>query len=113
VRVGDNTLLLPCKPPGIWHPTCLLGSSGMAASDDLLRSIDTKLAAILALTLDNHQRQTGVARPKERSVDKILSDAGLSSATIASLLGKTDRAVNLQLQREAARKSGKAKRKTT
>jgi hypothetical protein len=77
----------------------------MSTGDDLLRSIDAKLGAILALTLDSYLRETGVARPKERSVDRILSDVGLSAATIASLLGKTERAVNLQLQRERARKS--------
>jgi hypothetical protein len=81
----------------------------MSTNDDLLRSIDAKLGAILTLTLDSYLRQTGVARPKERSVDRILSDVGLSAATIASLLGKTERAVNLQLQRERTRKSSKKK----
>jgi hypothetical protein len=77
----------------------------MSTSDDLLRNIDAKLGAILTLVLDGYLRQTGVAKPKQRSVDKMLSDVGLSSATIAGLLGKTDRAVNLQLQRDGARKA--------
>jgi len=81
----------------------------MNTNDAVLRSIDARLAAILTLTLDSYLRQTGVARPKERSVDKMLSDVGLSAATIASLLGKTDRAVNLQLQRENQRKSARKK----
>jgi len=72
--------------------------------DDLLRSVDAKLSAILALTLDGYLRETGVARPKQRSVDKMLSDVGLSAQQIAALLGKTDRAVHLQLQREGERK---------
>ena len=75
--------------------------------DELLRSIDAKLSAILVLTLDGYLRETGVARPKERSVDKMLSDIGLSARQIAALLGKTDRAVNLQLQRESKRKAQK------
>jgi len=79
----------------------------MSAGDDLLQSIDAKLGAILTLTLDSYLRETGVARPKERSVDRMLSDVGLSAATIAGLLGKTERAVNLQIQRERARKSRK------
>lgn len=72
-----------------------------------MRSIDAKLGALLTLTLDGYLRQTGVARPKERSVDKMLADAGLSAVTIGKLLGKTERAVHLQLadaQKKKARK---------
>lgn len=69
----------------------------MNGNEDLMRSIDAKLGAILTLTLDGYLRQTGIARPKERSVDKMLSDAGLSAAAIGKLLGKTERAVHLQL----------------
>lgn len=72
----------------------------MATNDDLLRSIDSKLTALLALYLDSYIQQTGVAQRKDRSIDQLLTDAGLSAATIAGLLGKTDRAVHLQLQRE-------------
>lgn len=79
----------------------------MAARDDQLQSIDSKLTALLALYLDSYMHQTGAQR-KHRSVDRLLSDAGLSAATIAGLLGKTQRAVHLQLQREQARR-----RKTT
>jgi hypothetical protein len=75
-------------------------------SDELLERIDAKLGAILALTLDDYLRSTGIARPKPRSVDRLLADAGLNTATIAQMLGKTDRAVQLQLQ-------GPAKKKTT
>ena len=77
------------------------------ASDDLLRSIDAKLSAIVTLTLDSYLRTTGIAKPKERSVDKMLADVGLSSQQIAALLGKTDRAVNLQLQGEQKKKPKK------
>lgn len=76
-------------------------------NDDLLRSIDAKLSAILTLTVYGYLRETGVGRPKERSVDKMLSDVGLSAQQIAALLGKTDRAVHLQLQRESKRKKQK------
>jgi DNA-directed RNA polymerase specialized sigma24 family protein len=77
------------------------------ASDDLLCSIDTKLSAILTLTLDSYLRETGVAKPKERSVDRMLADVGLSAGEIASLLGKTERAVHLLLQRERESKPKK------
>jgi hypothetical protein len=79
----------------------------MNGNEDLMRSIDAKLGAILTLTLDGYLRQTGVARPKERSVDRMLADAGLSAVTIGKLLGKTERAVHLQLadaQKKKARK---------
>lgn len=74
-------------------------------SDEALERIDAKLGAILALILDSYLRQTGVAQPKARSVDRLLADAGLNTATIARMLGKTDRAVQLQLQGSAKKKS--------
>jgi hypothetical protein len=81
------------------------------SDNEVLQSIDAKLSALLTLVLDGYLRQTGVARAKERSVDKMLSDVGLSAAAIASLLGKTDRAVHLQLQREGARKAARKRPK--
>jgi hypothetical protein len=77
--------------------------------NDVLERIDAKLGALLVLTLDSYLRETGVAQPKPRSVDKMLADSGLNTGTIAKMLGKTDRAVQLQLQ-SAAGKSGKGKR---
>ena len=82
----------------------------MPTRDDQLQSIDSKLTALLALYLDSYMQETGAAQRKNRSVDRLLSDAGLSAAMIAGLLGKTERAVHLQLQRE--RERGR-KRKTT
>lgn len=72
----------------------------MATDNEILERIDSKLNALLALMLDQHLRETGAGRPKERSVDRMLTDAGLSAVNIAQLLGKTDRAVRLALQRE-------------
>jgi hypothetical protein len=43
-------------------------------------------------------------------VDKMLADAGLNTATIAKLLGKTDRAVQLQLRGSPTKKSANRKR---
>lgn len=63
-----------------------------------LQRIDAKLSALLAITVDRYLRDTEIARPKPRSIDKLLSDAGLASGDIAKLLGKTERAVNLKLQ---------------
>jgi hypothetical protein len=74
-------------------------------SDEVLESIDAKLGAILALILDSYLRETGIAQPKPRSVDRLLADAGLNTATIAKMLGKTERAVNLKLQASANKKA--------
>jgi hypothetical protein len=41
-------------------------------SNEVLERIDAKLGAILALILDSYLRQTGVAQPKPRSVDRLL-----------------------------------------
>ena len=71
------------------------------AEHELLTSIDAKLGALLTLTLDAYLRETGVAKPKERSIDAMLAAVGLSVQQIARLLGKTDRAVQLQLQAAA------------
>jgi hypothetical protein len=79
----------------------------MATTDELLASIDAKVSGLLVLALDSYIRETGIARPKERSIDKMLADVGLPTPTIAKLLGKTDRAVNKQLQAE--REKSKAK----
>lgn len=70
----------------------------MSNADDRLAQIDSKLTALLALLVDGYLRETGLAKPKDRSIDRILADAGLSARTIAGLLGKTERAVHLQLQ---------------
>lgn len=51
-----------------------------------------------------------MARPKPRSIDKLLSDVGLNAQQIAALLGKTDRAVNLVLAGEREKKAARPKR---
>ena len=73
------------------------------AEDPLLRSIDTKLGAILALLTDAHLRIYGSPRQQRaRSLDRILTDAGVSARETGKLLGKTERAVHLSLQAEKA-----------
>jgi hypothetical protein len=70
----------------------------MASSErELLESIDSKLSGILVLVLDLYLRDTELAKPKPRSVDRMLADVGLPTADIAALLGKTERAVQMQL----------------
>lgn len=64
--------------------------------------------AQLAIQVDQYIRETGIARPKPRSIDKMLADVGVKPADIAHLLGKTERAVFMQLATDS-----KAKKKKT
>lgn len=74
----------------------------MDAADDAagaIRALDAKVSALLAITIDRHLRDfPDVAKLKARTIDKLLVDAGLKPADVAKLLGKTERAVYLQLE---------------
>jgi hypothetical protein len=70
------------------------------AQIEVLESLDAKLGGILALLVDLHLRETGVAKPKSRSIDRLLKDGGLDNTEISSLLGKTRRAVEMKLADE-------------
>jgi hypothetical protein len=70
------------------------------SDEDTLKRIEAKLGALLAISIDLYLRKTDVAKPKPRSIDRMLSAVGLSAKDIAAFLGKTERAVNLQLQRK-------------
>jgi hypothetical protein len=63
-------------------------------------TLEKMIAALLAINVDQYLRDTGIARPKPRSIDRMLNDVGLSARDIAALLGKTERAVHLQLAGE-------------
>jgi hypothetical protein len=71
---------------------------------EVLRSIDSKLGALLTITLDNYVRTHNVAGAHPVSIDVMLSNAGLSSNEIATMLGKTPRAVNAAIQSAKAKK---------
>lgn len=73
------------------------------ASDKVLERIDAKLSALLSILIDSYLRETGLARPKNRSIDRLLMDAGLGAPDVAALLGKTERAVYKLLQEEQKR----------
>lgn len=84
----------------------------MTSDTDLLQSIDAKLGGILAVLVDLYLRETDIARPKARTIDQLLTEAGLTAAQTAALLGKTKRAVNLQLQAERNGPSSERKSKS-
>jgi hypothetical protein len=85
-----------------------MADSDSADLAELLEGIDSKVSALLVLALETHLRAVGL-KTKDRTVDRMLSDAGLSTSTIARLLGKTPRAVQAALQKHRARKT-RAKR---
>ena len=106
---GVRLLVARCEVRYSGRLSAVLPSGGKCQSapamgNDALERIDAKLGAILALILDGYLRETGIAQPKPRSVDRLLADAGLNTATIAKMLGKTERAVQLQLQGSTTRK---------
>jgi len=59
--------------------------------------LETIALAQLTIQVDRYIRETEIARLKPRSIDKMLSDVGLKKADIAKLLGKTERAVQMQI----------------
>jgi hypothetical protein len=73
-------------------------------------SLEAKVSALLAIQVDRYLRETGLAQPRSRSIDRLLADAGLPRREIASLLGKTERAVNKLLASERSRRQ---RRKTS
>jgi hypothetical protein len=70
--------------------------------------LEAKVAALLAIAVDQYLRETGVAKPRPRSIDRMLVDAGLSVRDVAGVLGKTEQAVYLVLQGD--QKKGKSVR---
>jgi hypothetical protein len=55
---------------------------------------------VLAITVDRHLRDTDLAKPRPRSIDRMLADLGLTGAEIAKLLGKTPQAVSIALSKD-------------
>lgn len=79
------------------------------AQEELLERIDAKLGALLALTLDQYLRDTGMAKARHASVDSMLRSAGLTAKDIAALLGKTERAVYMVWKADDEAKAAKKK----
>lgn len=72
-------------------------------SEDILnelKKLNRNVSAMLAITVDRHLRDTDLAKPRPRSIDRMLADLGLSGAEIAKLLGKTPQAVSIALSKD-------------
>ena len=77
---------------------------------DLLEAIDRKLGALVAITLDETLRNhPEIAKPRPRTLDRMLADVGLGAKEIGALLGKTEQAVYLQLGKDRKPKRKKPK----
>ena len=72
--------------------------------------LEPKVTALLAISVERFLRETGIAKPRPRSIDKMLSDAGLTAREIASVLGKSEQAVYAVLQ-AAEKKKRPSRRK--
>lgn len=65
-----------------------------------LKKTNRLLYALLTVTVDRHLRETDLAKPRPRSVDRMLKDIGLNHVEIATLLGKSKQAVGQMLAAE-------------
>ncbi len=67
---------------------------------EALLRVEKVLTAILGVQVEQLIRDTKIASPRPRSIDRMLSDFGLTGAQIAALLGKTPQAVSQALARD-------------
>ena len=66
----------------------------------ILKAMDAKLSALVAIhTQRLLVEDSDLAKPRPRSVDKLLHDAGLNQQEIADVLGKTRQAVGQVLKK--------------
>lgn len=78
-----------------------------------LKKNNRMLYALLAITVDQHIRGTDIAKPRPRTIDRMLTDVGLTGVEIAKLLGKTPQAVSNALagdSKPSAKKTKPAKK---
>jgi DNA-binding transcriptional ArsR family regulator len=73
---------------------------------EILKKIDRTLSALLVIAVDQHLRSTDLAKPRPRSIDRMLADVGLSNTEIGRLLGKTQSAVSQSLSKDGKSKGG-------
>jgi len=74
----------------------------------VLQRIDAKLGAILSLLADQLSREAAGNRHRPRTMDRMLTDAGLNPTEVGRVLGKSRQAVSQVLARD-----GKPSKKTT
>lgn len=76
--------------------------------DEHLRRIDAKIGALVALEVDRVLRETNAQGAGSQSLDQLLATAGYGTVEIASMLGRSQRAVQKALKNHSdGKKSGK------
>lgn len=79
---------------------------------EVLLRIERKISALLSISVDQHLRSTdALAKPRPRSIDRLLSDAGLLGTEIAATLGKSPQAVSQSLKSDGKSSPGAQARK--
>jgi hypothetical protein len=86
---------------------------GQTTELELLKGIDEKLGALLTITLDSYVRSHGIAGARPKAIDQMLFDAGMSTAEIATLLNKTQRAVQKAVSTTKPTKAAKTTKKAS
>jgi len=81
---------------------------------EVLKSIDRKLSAVVALLAEQALRTAEPSKTRARNLDRTLTDQGLTGAQVARLLGKSPQAVSQALlrQRKAADSPGSRSART-
>lgn len=76
--------------------------------EESIKRVERSLNALLAVSVDTYLRSfEGLSKPRPRSIDKVLNDAGLTGVEISRLLGKSPQAVSNMLARESKQKVAK------
>lgn len=69
-----------------------------------LQKTNRMLTALMSIVVDKHIRESDLAKPRPRTIDRMLSDNGLTNTEIAKLLGKTPQAVGQALSADSKQK---------
>lgn len=72
-----------------------------------LQKTNRMLNAILSISVDRHIREADLAKPRPRSIDRMLYDNGMTGVEIAKLLGKSKQAVSQALASDGKVKKSK------
>ena len=62
--------------------------------------VEILLRALLTIQVDEFLRSTELAKPRARTIDRMLVDAGFSQPEVAKILGKSQQAVSELLRRQ-------------
>jgi hypothetical protein len=76
-----------------------------ADTREALKRIEILLTAILGIQVDQFLRDSDVAKPRPRSIDRMLTDFGFNQVQVATLLGKSPQAVGQVLAKDKSKRT--------